>query len=259
MIGQAKMAVDLIQSGKYKKVVCIGGNMHHAKPGYGEGFCIYNDNAFAAKYLMERHGIERVLILDTDAHQGNGTCEYFYSDSRVLFIDLHQDPRTLYPGTGFVDEIGEGPGKGYTVNIPMPVYAGYDSYRLVFEEIIQPLTEEFKPQIIIRNGGSDPHFADGLTNLGLPVKGFRMIGEGAREIAEICQGKEIDIIGSGYNKEVLPYAWLALIAGLADFKIELEEPFPIPQRFQRDSSFEATKGVIEQVKRRLKDYWKCFG
>jgi len=236
-------------------------NLGLSYPGsfYGEGFCIYNDNAFAAKYLMERHGIERVLILDTDAHQGNGTCEYFYSDSRVLFIDLHQDPRTLYPGTGFVDEIGEGPGKGYTVNIPMPVYAGYDSYRLVFEEIIQPLTEEFKPQIIIRNGGSDPHFADGLTNLGLPVKGFRMIGEGAREIAEICQGKEIDIIGSGYNKEVLPYAWLALIAGLADFKIELEEPFPIPQRFQRDSSFEATKGVIEQVKRRLKDYWKCFG
>jgi len=258
MIGQAKMAADLIQSGEYKKVVCIGGNMHHARPGYGEGFCIYNDNAFAAKYLMERHELERVLILDTDAHQGNGTCEYFYSDPRVLFIDLHQDPRTLYPGTGFVDEIGEGPGKGYTVNIPMPVYAGYDSYRLVFEEIIQPVTEEFKPQIIIRNGGSDPHFADELTNLGLPVKGFRMIGEEAREIAEICQGKEIDIIGSGYNKEVLPYAWLALIAGLADFKIELEEPFPIPQRFQRDSSFEATKEVIEQVKRRLKDYWKCF-
>jgi acetoin utilization protein AcuC len=176
-----------------------------------------------------------------------------------LFIDLHQDPRTLYPGTGFVDEVGQGPGKGYTVNIPMPVYAGYDSYRLVFEEIVQPLNQEFKPQIIIRNGGSDPHFADGLANLGLPVKGFRMIGERAREIAEICQGKEIDIIGSGYNKEVLPYAWLALIAGLADFKIELEEPFPIPQRFQRDLSFEATKGVIEQVKRCLKDYWKCFG
>jgi acetoin utilization protein AcuC len=258
MIGEAKMAVDLIQTGKYKKVVCIGGNMHHAKPGYGEGFCIYNDNAFAAKYLMERYGLERILIVDTDAHQGNGTCEYFYSDPKVLFIDLHQDPRTLYPGTGFADDIGEAAGKGYTVNIPMPVYAGYDSYRLVFEEIIQPVCKEFKPQIIIRNGGSDPHFADGLTNLGLPVKGFQMIGEKVREMAEICQGKEIDIIGSGYNKEVLPYAWLALICGLADFKIEVQEPLPIPQRFQTDPSFEDTRRVVEQVKGYLKDYWKCL-
>jgi acetoin utilization protein AcuC len=258
MIGEAKMAVDLIQAGKYKKVVCIGGNMHHAKPSYGEGFCIYNDNAFAAKYLMEKYGLERILILDTDAHQGNGTCEYFYSDPKVLFIDLHQDPRTLYPGVGFAKEVGEGAGKGYTINIPIPVYAGYDSYRLVFEEIVQPLSEEFKPQIIIRNGGSDPHFADGLTNLGLPIRGFRMIGEKVREMAEICQGKEIDIIGSGYNKEVLPYAWLALISGAADFKIQIEELLPIPQRFQTDSSFEDTKEVVEQVKSYHKDYWRCL-
>jgi acetoin utilization protein AcuC len=258
MIGQAKMAADLIQAGEYKMVVCIGGNMHHAKPSYGEGFCIYNDNAFVAKYLMEKYGLERILILDTDAHQGNGTCKYFYSDPRVLFIDLHQDPRTLYPGIGFAHEIGEGVGKGYTINIPMPVYAGYDSYRLAFEEIVLPVTREFKPQIIIRNGGSDPHFADQLTNLGLPVRGFRMIGEKVREMSQICQGKELDIIGSGYNKEVLPYAWLALISGLADFRIKVEEPIPIPQRFQADPALEATKSVIEQVKRYHKDYWKCF-
>ena len=258
MIGQAKMAADLIHTGEYKKVVCIGGNMHHAKPSYGEGFCIYNDNAFVAKYLMEKYGLERILILDTDAHQGNGTCEYFYSDPKVLFIDLHQDPRTLYPGTGFVADIGQGAGKGYTINIPMPVYAGYDSYQLAFEEIIQPVTMEFKPQIIIRNGGSDPHFADGLTNLGLTIRGFRMIGEKVREMTEICQGKEIDMIGSGYNKEVLPYAWLALISGLGDFRIEVDEPLPIPQRFQTDPSFEDTKRVIGQLKQYHKDYWKCL-
>jgi len=170
MIGQVKMATDLIQAGKYKKVVCIGGNMHHAKPSYGEGFCLYNDNAFAAKYLMSNYGLERILVLDTDAHDGNGTCEYFYNDPRVLFIDLHQDPRTLYPGTGFAQQIGEEEGKGYTINIPLPPHAGYDSYQLAFESIIQPVTQEFKPEIIIRNGGSDPHFADGLTMLGLPIK-----------------------------------------------------------------------------------------
>ena len=258
MIGQAKTAADLTQTGQYEKVICIGGNMHHAKPSYGEGFCIYNDNAFAAKYLMGKYSLERILILDTDAHDGNGTCEYFYDDPKVLLIDLHQDPRTLYPGTGFARQIGEGDGRGYTVNVPMPVYAGYDSYQLVFDKVVLPVTEEFKPQIIIRNGGSDPHFADGLTNLGLAVKGFRMIGQNVREMSKFCQGKVIDIIGSGYNKEVLPGAWLALISGLADFKIKIEEPLPIPQRFQADPSFEDTKRVVEEVKGYLNSYWRCL-
>jgi len=258
IIGQAKMAADLIQAGKYEKAVCIGGNMHHAKPDYGEGFCIYNDNTFAAKYLIEKHGLDRILVLDTDAHMGNGTGEYFYEDPRVLFIDLHQDPRTLYPGTGFTHQIGAGDGKGFTINIPIPVYSGYDSYQLALESIVQPVTQEFKPQIIIRNGGSDPHFADGLTNLGLPLAGFRMIGESVRQMAKICQGRVIDSIGSGYNKDVLPYAWLALISGLADFTTKLEEPVPIPERFKEDPSFTQTKAVVEEVKRQLKDYWKCL-
>lgn len=258
MIGQVKMGADLIQAGEYEKVVCIGGNMHHAKPNYGEGFCIYNDNAFVAKYLIGKYSLERILILDTDAHAGNGTADYFYEDPRVLFIDLHQDPRTLYPGTGFAHQIGSGKGKGFTINIPMPVYSGYDSYQLALESIVQPVTQEFKPQVIIRNGGSDPHFADELTGLGLPVKGFRMIGESVREMAKTCQGKVIDLIGSGYNKEVLPYAWLALISGLADFKIEVEEPGSIPERFRKDPSFAKTKEVIEEVKRHLKDYWRCL-
>jgi len=258
MIGQVKMGADLIQGGEYEKVVCIGGNMHHAKPSYGEGFCIYNDNAFAAKYLIGRYSLERILILDTDAHAGNGTSDYFYEDPRVLFIDLHQDPRTLYPGTGFPYQIGSGNGKGFTIHIPMPVYSGYDSYQLALESVVQPVTQEFKPQIIIRNGGSDPHFSDELTSLGLSVKGFQMIGESVREMAKICQGKVIDLIGSGYNKDVLPYAWLALISGLADFKIRVEEPVSIPERFRKDPSFAETKGVLEEVKRHLKDYWRCF-
>jgi len=183
IVGQAKTACDLIQGGKFKKAVSLGGGMHHAKPACGEGFCLYNDVAFCALYLMQRYKLERILILDTDAHAGNGTCEYFYEEPRVLFIDLHQDPRGLYPGTGFTHQIGSSQGKGFTINIPMPVYAGYDSYQLAFESIVQPVTQEFNPQIIIRNGGSDPHFSDGLTNLGLPVSGFRMIGQKVREMA----------------------------------------------------------------------------
>jgi acetoin utilization protein AcuC len=258
IIGQAKLACDLVQKGEFKKVISLGGGMHHAKPSYGEGFCIYNDIAFAAKYLIEKYGLERILILDTDAHAGNGTREYFWEEPRVLFIDLHQDPRTLYPGTGFVYQIGEGKGRGFTINVPLPMFAGDDSYRLVFEEIIEPVVKEFKPQIIIRNGGSDPHFADELTQLGLSVKGFRMIGEKVRKMAEICDGKVIDLIGSGYNKKVLSSGWLALIVGLSDFKITIKEPISIRQRLQKKSSFEKTKKIIEEIKRNLKNYWKCF-
>ena len=255
IIGQAKMACDLVQGGKFEKAISIGGGLHHAKPAYGEGFCIYNDVAFCGSYLMQEYELERILILDTDAHAGNGTCEYFYEEPRVLFIDLHQDPRSLYPGTGFTNQIGSGPGKGFTINIPMPVYAGYDSYELAFQSIVEPVAQEFNPQIIIRNGGSDPHFADGLTNLGLTVKGFRMIGEKVREIARICEGEAIDLIASGYNKEVLPYGWLGLISGLGGIELKIEEPVAVPQRFNTDPSYSETEKVIEEVKKQLKDYW----
>ncbi len=258
VIGQARTACDLVQEGKFPKVVSIGGGLHHAKSDYGEGFCLYNDVAFCGKYLLQKHGLERVLILDTDAHAGNGTCEYFYDEPRVLFIDMHQDPRSLYPGTGFASEIGSGAGKGFTINIPLPPFAGYDSYKLVFESIVEPVTQEFKPQIIIRNGGSDPHFADTLTSLGLPVKGFRMIGDKLRQMAGICDGKSIDLIASGYNEEVLPYAWLALIAGSGGIELNIEEPVPIPERFATDQSLPETKKVIAEVKRNLKDYWQCL-
>lgn len=234
------------------------GGMHHASSSYGEGFCVYNDVAICARNLKQNYGLERILILDTDAHAGNGTAQIFYDSSDILFIDLHQDPRTIYPGKGFAHEIGSGSGEGYTVNVPMPLFSGYDSYELVFDEIVFPLAEEFSPQIILRNGGSDPHFADELTQLGLTLEGFAIIGTKVRELAKLCDGKVVDLIGSGYNLRVLPAAWVALIGGLTGIKLEIEEPFSIPQRFRKDYALEETKGVIEQVKRNLKAYWRCF-
>jgi acetoin utilization protein AcuC len=258
VIGQAKLAADLIQAGKFQKVISIGGGLHHAKVASGEGFCLYNDVAFTAVYLMEKYHLKRVMILDTDAHAGNGTAEYFISDPRVLFVDLHQDPGTIYPGTGFASEIGTGAGIGKTVNIPLPVNAGNDSYKKVFEEIIEPLAKEFRPEIIIRNGGADPHFNDGLTSLGLTLDGFKMIGRKVREMAEICGGKEIDLVASGYHRGILPYAWMALIAGLGDFNVPLEEPSPIPHSLRIDSQMPETIKMIAEVKAYHKDYWRCF-
>lgn len=258
MIGQVKKAAELVMENNEEIAICIGGNLHHAKPDYGEGFCIYNDNAFVIRYLLEKYGLQRILILDTDAHQGNGTCEYFYEDPRVLFVDLHQDPTTLYPGVGFANDIGKGEGKGFTINVPMPVYAGIDSYRVAFEQVVEPVALEFRPQVIIRNGGSDPHFADGLTNLGLPVAGFKMIGERMRNLTQECGCQEMDIIGSGYNIEVLPSAWLALVSGLGNFGVDVEEPVPIPSRFVQDLVVDDTAQLVQRVRGYLKEYWRCF-
>jgi acetoin utilization protein AcuC len=258
VVGQAKKACDLVQQGQFKKVVSIGGGLHHAKPSYGEGFCLYNDVAFTALYLMQKYGLERILILDTDAHAGNGTAEYFYEDPRVLFIDLHQNPATLYPGTGFANQIGAGKGKGFTVNVPMPVSAGYDSYELVLDSLVKPIVQEFHPQIIIRNGGSDPHYNDALTNLGLSFKGFYMIGEKVRKMSDVCDGKVIDLIASGYTREVLPYAWMALICGLAGIPLQIEEPDLVSQGRLSEFAFAETESVVYDVMKNLRDYWSCL-
>jgi len=254
IIGLEKRACALVISGEYPRVLCFGG-MHHAKPGYGEGFCIYNDVAFTAKHLVEKYGLERVLVLDTDAHAGNGTAEYFYESDKVMLIDIHQDPRTLYPGTGFANDLGHGAGLGYTVNIPVPPGAGDRSYEMVFNELIEPIVQKFQPQIIVRNGGSDPHFADELTSLGLTTGGFNMIGRRVRKLAEICGGRHIDILGSGYNFKILPYAWMNLVAGFADFKVSLKAPL---DENVADRAVEQTEKVIEEVKRNLRKIGKYF-
>jgi acetoin utilization protein AcuC len=258
VVGQARAACDLVVGGTFSKAVSVGGGLHHAKPSYGEGFCLYNDVAFAAEYLRREHKLERILILDTDAHAGNGTAEYFYADPGVLLIDIHQDPSYLYPGTGFAHEIGTGDGRGFTVNMPMPVYSGRDSYRLVFDELLQPLVSAFKPQVIIRNGGSDPHFSDGLTSLGLVVDDFRMIGETVAELATVCDGRVIDLIASGYNRDVLPYCWLAMIGGLSGFSVSTDEPPGVPRRLRQDTSLSEARMVVDEVKRNLRDHWTCF-
>jgi acetoin utilization protein AcuC len=254
IVKNSLLACELVMEEKFEKVISIGGGLHHAKPGFGEGFCVYNDVAICAKHAIKKYSLNRVLVLDTDAHAGNGTCQAFYSDPRVLFVDLHQ--KDIYPGTGYEDEIGEGKGKGFTANVPLPPYAGDESYRYVFDELIFPLVEEFNPQLVIRNGGSDPHPSDEITQLGLTLEGFRYIGKSVRKIAEICDGKEVDLICSGYKPEVLSRAWSALISGLAGIDITLEEPFIL--RTTKNQRIGIVKNTVNHVKKKLKPYWRSL-
>lgn len=259
IVGISHLAGELVAKQEFKKAIGIGGGLHHARPCFGEGFCFYNDVAICVENLKKKYRLQRILILDTDAHAGNGTQEIFYKDPQVLFIDLHQDPRTIYPGTGFIYQIGEGEGRGFTVNVPLPPGSSRDAYGYVLDKIVFPLAEEFSPEIIIRYGGSDPHYLDNLTNLGLTLEGFKMIGRTVRAIAEeVCEGKVVDLVTSGYNLEVLPFAWSSLIAGLLNLNIDLsglrEEKAP-PQ----DCGFTQTKEIVGEIRRYLKKYWGCLG
>ncbi len=255
--GTSLLAGELVFEGKFKKTIGIGGGLHHAKRNYGEGFCIYNDVVICAKNLLQK-GLKRILILDTDAHAGNGVGESFEKENRTLFIDLHQDPTTLYPGTGFANEIGKRKGEGFTVNIPLSSGASDLVYQYCFDEIIFPLAEEFKPELIIRYGGSDPYFNDSLTQLGLTLEGFKMIGEKVRVLAdEVCQGKEVDLLASGYNKDILPFAWTAILTGLLDLPVD-KKLFEEKIGPQKDSGLKETKEIIKKLKQDLKKYWRCF-
>ncbi|MGQ9625115.1 MAG: histone deacetylase family protein [Candidatus Bathycorpusculaceae bacterium] len=172
IIGGAIECGKAIFEGETKRAIALGCGYHHAGKSYGGGFCLFNDIAVLIEHLRVEHGVKRFLVLDYDVHFGNGTSDIYYRDPTVLFISLHQDPYTIYPGTGFTWQIGEGDGEGFNVNVPLPPETGDSTYLYALKEIFVPLAEEFKPEIIIANGGSDPHFADMLGDLGLTVKGF---------------------------------------------------------------------------------------
>jgi acetoin utilization protein AcuC len=259
IVGGAIECGGSVAEGKAKRAVSVGGGYHHAGKDYGGGFCLFNDIAVLIEYLRAKHGLRRFLVLDHDVHFGNGTSDIYYRDSSVLYISLHQDPRTLYPGTGFVDQIGEEEGKGFNVNVPLPPGTGDETYLYALHEVFVPLAEEFKPEIIITNGGSDPHFADMLGDLRLTVKGFFDISRLIRNTADsVCGGKVVLIPGSGYNPKVLPLCWYALVAGIVGMKeIKVEEQGTPPKEpVQCRGTVERT---IDELKRLLRKHWTCFG
>jgi len=234
------------------------GGLHHAGRDYGEGFCIFNDVAAAAAVLLH-DGKERILILDTDAHQGNGTMDIFMEDQRVLFISIHQDPRTLYPGRGFADEVGSGRGTGYTVNIPMPMLSGGPMYDLALDEIVFPLIDEFKPEVIIRNGGSDPLYTDTLTGLGLTLDELTRLINRIAEKAKSADIPLVDLFLSGYGSYVTE-GWLAIIRGVLGESFELSIPeqkkYMLPE--ERAHIERLTRAMLEYLRANLRPYWKIF-
>lgn len=258
IVGGAIESGKAIFEGKVNRAVAIGCGYHHAGRNYGGGFCLFNDIAMLTEFLREKYGLKRILILDYDVHFGNGTSDIYYSDPKVLFISLHQDPRTLYPGTGFVNQIGKDAGEGYNVNVPLPPGTGDETYLYALKETFVPLAEEFKPEIILANGGSDTHFADMLGSLGLTVKGFFGISRTIVDISKkLCHDKVVLMPGSGYNPTILPSCWYALTAGIIGLEtINASDPYtpPVEPKGVRLT----VENTLADLKQNLRPYWKCF-
>jgi acetoin utilization protein AcuC len=249
---------DALSNGEITRGVSLGGGLHHAGESYGGGFCVFNDVAILARFLQERQRFQRILILDYDVHAGNGTSDIFYSDPSVLFMSIHQDPKTLFPGTGFVEQIGRGEGKGHNVNLPLPPGTGDATYLSALREIFVPLAKEFKPDIILANGGSDPHFADILGSLSLTVEAFFDLSKVIADVAKnVTSNRLVLLVGSGYNPRVLPRCWYALAAGAAgldDINVADEEEPPVEPPW----CLERVKATLKELRQVLRDYWKCF-
>jgi len=194
---------------------------HHASYNQATGFCYFDNAAIMVKHLQAEHGAKRVFIFDWDAHAPNGTMGTFYQDPSVLNISIHQDPTSFYPGQGFVHQIGEGAGRGYTINFPVPRGTADPDYMYFIEEFVADRVRQFKPDIIVVAAGQDSHQSDLVSQLNLTDAGFVQMTKAMMGLAnELCKGKLVLELEGGYNLKTLPQTNYAILSTLAGLKYE---------------------------------------
>ncbi len=186
---------------------------HHATPSRAMGFCIFNNVAIAARCMLNEKRVKRVLIVDFDVHHGNGTQDIFDDDPAVMYFSTHEYPH--YPGTGHWREEGEGPGRGSTVNVPLPAGVGDAGYATIFAELLWPLAERFSPDLILVSVGFDAHWSDPLARMKLSLSGYANLCHQLVDMANaFCQGRILHLLEGGYNLDVLAYGSLNLFRTL---------------------------------------------
>jgi len=219
---------------------------HHAEKNRAMGFCLFNNVAVGAAYLLKSYQFNRILIVDWDLHHGNGTQNMFYHSSQVLYFSMHQYP--YYPGTGGINEIGTEGGAGYTINVPLPAGMGDREYMKIFSSILGPVIDQYKPEFILVSAGFDTYFEDPLGGMKVTPKGFARMTRFLREAAKKhCGGKIVYILEGGYNLDGL---WLST-------KEVIEELLGKKKTDYEDMS-ERTKadGIIESLKKVQSPYWE---
>lgn len=225
LVGASLTAVDLVIRNEVEHAFNPVGGLHHAHPDRASGFCIFNDPALCIAHLKKKYGLRRIMYLDIDAHHGDGVMYGFYSDPSVMDIDFHEDGRYLFPGTGFTSETGEGEGKGYKVNIPVPPFTYDQPYLDAFREIVPRLTRAYKPEIILMQCGADSHANDLLAHLDLTTHAYEEIVSKMHQLAhEVCNGKLVLFGGGGYNLGNAVRCWTIAFNELAEANPREEIP-----------------------------------
>lgn len=227
--GAKKIGIEVMEGNIERGFALVRPPGHHAmRVVHGaRGFCNVNIEAIMIEYLRAQYGVGRVAIVDTDCHHGDGTQDIYWHDPDTLFISVHQDGRTLYPGTGFYDEMGGPTAVGTTVNIPLPPRTSAEGFLYVLEKVILPILDDFKPELIINSAGQDNHYSDPITNMSFSAQGYA-------ELTRRLQ-PHIAVLEGGYSIEgALPYVNVGIIMALAGLDFgNVREPDYDPERIRQ--------------------------
>ncbi len=240
--GAPLVGLDAIAEGRARNAYAlVRPPGHHARPHTGMGFCIFNNIAVAARYAQNRHGWRKVLIVDYDVHHGNGTEEMFYDDPDVVYFSTHQYP--WYPGSGASGERGAGPGLGATINVPLPAGSGWSVYDPIFRQVLWPVADRFKPDVILLSAGFDAHWRDPLGEMRLTTPDFSDLTMEVIEMADrYCDGRLVVVQEGGYNLNAMAQcASTVLVAltggdGIVD---NLGQPPPMESRWNEEAIIQA--------------------
>ena len=219
---------------------------HHATPNRGMGFCIFNNVAIAAEHLKNEYGVKRILIVDWDVHHGNGTQDTFFDDPSVLYFSTHQYPH--YPGTGWIVEVGKGEGAGFTVNVPLPAGTDDAGYLYALNNILVPITMEFRPEFVLVSAGFDAHTTDPLASMYVTSSGYGLFTEMIMAIAKKnCGGGVVMTLEGGYNLDAIAESTISVFNSLISDNGELKE--------STSSTREAVTKRVEEIKKVQREYW----
>ncbi|WP_420107420.1 acetoin utilization protein AcuC [Kocuria massiliensis] len=228
LAGGSELAAESMVDGSTVRAVNFGGGMHHAHRDYASGFCVYNDCAVAIQRLLDR-GVQRVLYIDIDAHHGDGTQSIFWDEPRVLTISLHETGMSLFPGTGFSNEMGaDGDALGSVVNVALPTTVSDGAWLRAFHAIVPQLARAFDPEVIVSQHGCDSHYKDDMTHMRLSVDAQREATMTIADLAdELTEDRWLALGGGGYNcLDAVPRSWAHLVGIVAGRPVEPTLPTP---------------------------------